>query len=216
MKPVDFDSAFGKLDKNPEMIREYWRDLRASWQASEGALRRTTFYTLALAAVFLLINTKDLKEVTFLGLGLTNLNLIATLIPAVIGYLIYVISINASIATQLGDIHDHLAQHYWPKFYEQNLEVTVRPVGSYAENALIALNTENWLLSRISAWGAMARFLVYTIAPIAFEVYALWRLFNHNEEGLWLESLVTTFAFLMIVASVPNYLFLTKWFMNQF
>jgi hypothetical protein len=63
--------------------------------------------------------------------------------------------------------------------------------------------------------GGMARFLVYTIAPIAFEVYALWRLFNHNEGALWLESLVAAFAFLMIVASTPNYLFLIKWFMDE-
>jgi hypothetical protein len=216
MKSINFDSALGELDKNSDMIREYWRDLRASWQASENSLRRTLFYILALAATFLLLSTKGLGEVTFLGLKVTNLRLVATLIPAVIAYLIYVVSITAAVTMRLATVHDRLAQHYWPNFYGEDLEVAVRPVGSFTETALIALSTKNNVLQNMSAWAGLVRFSIYIIAPIGFEVYALWWLIGHNEEALWLECLVAAFLFLMILASVPNYIFITKWVREEF
>lgn len=54
---IDFTGVLGDLKNNSEMIREYWRDLRASWQASENSMRRTLFYILALATVFILLGT---------------------------------------------------------------------------------------------------------------------------------------------------------------
>lgn len=210
MASVDFPSALGTLDDNSEMIREYWRDLRASWQASENSLRRTLFYILALATAFILLNSKALGSVTFLGLKLTNLDLVATLIPAVIAYLIYVASTNAAIAMELGNIHDRLASHYWPNFYQANLELTVRPVGSFSESTLISENIKNGLLENIAVGASVIRFGIYMVAPIVFEVYALWHLIGRHEEILWLEWLVAAFTVLMTLASTPNYLYLIK------
>ncbi len=211
MKSIDFDSALGRLDDNSEMIREYWRDLRASWEASENSLRRTLFYILALATTFLLLNTKALGEVTFLGLKLTNLGLVATLIPAVIAYLIYVASINAAISMRLCTIHDSLALHYWPDFCSADLEFTIRPVGSFTENALIARGQDNRFVGNMSVWAGLARLVTYMTAPIVFEAYALWRLIAHHEEMLWLKCLVAAFSFIMILACVPNYISSAKW-----
>lgn len=212
---IDFTKALGELDKKPdgsldnnsEMIREYWRDLRASWQASENALRRTLFYILALAAGFILLGTKAVGEVTFLGVTLKNRGLVITLIPAIIAYLIYIESTNATITYRLQQIHDEMAKHYWPSFYSANLELTVRPSGSWGENELVTNEIDNSFLSGIALGGGIARFLIYIFAPILFEVYAFWQVFAHREEALWLGCIVATFSFLAIFVSVPNFIY---------
>jgi hypothetical protein len=207
---VDFRNALGDLDKNSEMIREYWRDLRASWQASENALRRTLFYILALAASFILLGTKDVGELTFLGLTLTNRALVVTLIPAIIAYLIYVVSTNAAITYRLSAVHDGLARCYWPSFYTANLELTVRPSGSIGENELVTNEIDNSFLAGLAMGAGVTRFLIYIFAPILFEVYALWQVFAHGKEALWLECIVATFSFLAILASAPNFIYALK------
>jgi hypothetical protein len=209
---VDFDKALGSLNDNSELIREYWKDLRASWQASESSLRRTLFYILALAASFMLLGTKAVGEVTFLGVQVTNLGLVRTLIPATIAYLIYAASTSTAITVRLAQIHDELAHHYWPNFYNANLELTVRPVGSIAENALVTNEIDNAFLASIATGAGMARFLIYMFVPILFEVYALWQLIAHHKAVLWLECAVAVFSFLMILASMPNFIIALKAF----
>jgi hypothetical protein len=203
---VDFDDALGTLKDNSELIKGYWTDLRASWQASESSLRRTLFYILALAAGFILLSTKAVGEVTLLGVQLTNLGLVRTLIPATIAYLIYVASTSAAITVRLAKIHDQLAEHYWPNFYRANLELTVRPVGSIGENALVTNAIDNAFLSSIATGAGMARFLIYMFVPILFDVYAIWQLVAHHKAVLWLECAVAAFSFLMILASIPNFI----------
>jgi hypothetical protein len=210
VKTLDFDTALGKLDDNSEMIRGYWKDLRDSWRASEDALRRTLFYILVLAAVFMLLQDKAIGNVTFAGLGITNLRLVTTFIPVIISYLIYVSSTNAAIAYRLGTIHDELASHYWPKFYHADLEVTVRPTGSFGESELITLANDNIILSNMSAWAGAGRFLISIFAPIAFEVYALVKVFAQPKAILWLDCLVAIFSFLTFVSCVPNLVFVIK------
>lgn len=209
--PVDFAKALGGLKQNSEMIREYWRDLRASWQASESALRRTLFYILVLAASFMLLNAKAISDVTLLGFQVKNLGIVVTLIPAVIAYLIYVASNNAAITFRLAQIHDNLAHYYWPDFYSENLELTIRPVGSVAETTLVVIGLGNTsFLGKVAGVAGVARFLIYMAAPIVFEVYALWQLFVHHEEILLLECAVATFSFAAILACTPNYIFMAK------
>jgi hypothetical protein len=207
---VDFDEALGELDKNSVMIREYWRDLRASWQASENALRRTFFYILALAVSFMLLGTKAIGEVTFLGFKVTNLGLVGTLIPAVIAYLTYVVSISAAITINLASIHDKLAHHYWPKFYDANLELTVRPTGSLAETALVANAMEENILAKVAGLAGILRLLIYICAPVVFDVYAIWQSLAHHEGILWLNYVVTAFSFVMFLVSVPNFISVVK------
>lgn len=148
--------------------------------------------------------------VTFLGVNVTNRGLLVTLIPAIIAYLIYTISTNAAISFRLGKIHDDLAAHYWPKFYSANLELTVRPSGSIGENELVTNEIDSSFLGSIAMGAGVTRFLVYIFAPIIFEAYALWQLFAHREEILWLECVVAAFSFLMILVSVPNFIFALK------
>jgi hypothetical protein len=213
MASIDFSKALGNLDANSEMIREYWRDLRESWQASENSLRRTLFYIVALATAFLLLHTKAIDRISFLGLEVINLRLVATLIPAVIGYLIYVVSTNAAIAFTLGEIHSGLAKHYWPNFYSADLELTVMPAGAYAENALVSNGLENNFLGGVASWAGITRFLISMFAPIVFDVYALEQLFAQRGGILWLECVVTAVSFFMILASAPNLIYI---FTKQF
>lgn len=204
MPSIDFADALGSLNDNSEMIRGYWKDLRDSWQASESALRRTLFYILALAAAFMLLRAKDITGVSVLGLSVTNLRLVETLIPAVISYLTYAASTNAAIATRLSTIHDQMAEHYWPRLYAAKLELTVRPVGSFAETSLITSDIEESFLSNVSFVAGLGRFLISIFAPIAFEVFTLVILFTQPGGILWLNCAVAAFAFLAIFACVPN------------
>jgi hypothetical protein len=147
---IDFDKALGKLDDNSEMIREYWRDLRASWQASENVLRRTLFYIFALAAAFMLLSIKAVGEVSFLGLKVTNLGLVGAAIPGIVAYLTFIVSTNAAIVLRLGKLHDDIAKHYWSEFCRSDLEVTVRPTGSIGETLLVTNATNSKFIGNIA------------------------------------------------------------------
>jgi hypothetical protein len=204
MPEHDFDESLGQLSANSDMIREYWRDVRANWQASEASLRRTVFYFFALATGFILLGAKGVREITFVGLTVTDLNVVRTLIPVVMAYLAYVVSANAAISLRLRVLHDKLAEHYWNDLYKHNLELAVRPVGSFLDLAMI----ENHIHSKaLSSWvhaGNIVRFLVILAGPTLFEVFALWKLLAQGGGPLWLEIVVAFLSGLLVLASFAN------------
>jgi hypothetical protein len=209
MPKDDFDRSLGRLVDNSDMIREYWRDVRANWQASEASLRRTVFYIVALATAFILLGAKGIGEISFVGLKVTDLNVVRTLIPVVLGYLAYVVSADAAISLRLRHLHDALAKHYWPDFYANDLELPVRPVGSFQDLAVIERHVRNKFLRKGVHAGSIVRFLVILACPALFEVFALWQLLAQEGGVVWLEIVVTVLSAALVLASVPNLVYIS-------
>jgi len=173
---IPFENALGSLEQNGDMIREFWRDVRARWEAAEASLRRTVFYIGVLAMTFVLVLTGGANEISLLGLKFADFDWISLGVPALVGYLSFTTFVNASIAFRLQEVHDRLAQHYWPGMYDNDFELFVRPIGGIADIA--SVSTDSAISNSVSAllrMSSIARFAVLLGAPLAFEAFALFR-----------------------------------------
>lgn len=206
---MDFGQALGDLETASDIIREYQRDLRANWRENEHSLRIIMFYALVLVGIFLLLSTKSSAGITFLGIEVTDLDLVRSLIPAVMAYFIYAASNTVAAIRRFADVHEQLTVHYWPEFYRERLDLTVVPVGSILmETELVTNAIGNKVLGGLAGLAGVTRFATTALAPVAFEAYALWQLISHRQGILWLDYVVLAFVCTMIVACVPNYVYI--------
>lgn len=211
MDRIDFTTAFGPLDANTDVIREYWRDLRANWQAAESSLRRTVFYVGALGLTFALLLNGGLSEVAFLGLKFKDLDFVLLAIPVITGYLTYVAFTLASISARLATAHDDLMMQVWPNAYGHSLDRLVRPVGAFADIAAIADDSalSEFAARCVSAAGVI-RFIGLLGLPVLFELFAIAALVREEPGHAAIRVAVIAVSCVCLIACVPHVYYVGK------
>jgi len=208
---IPFEAALGPLDQNGEMIREFWRDVRDRWEAAEASLRRTVFYIGVLAMTFVLVETGGTSEISLLGLTFADFDWISLGVPVLIAYLSFTTFVNAAIAFRLQEVHDRLAQHYWPGMYDNDFELFVRPIGGIADVASVLMDSAiPYGVSALLRVSVIARFLVLLGAPVAFNVFALTQIWSHDPGTPAARWIVTSLCLLFAAASIPHLIYISK------
>jgi hypothetical protein len=126
----------------------------------------------------------------------------------VIAYFIFSLSLSAGIALRLGRVHDDLCQCYWPEFYSQDLELTLRPSTSFGATGILSNITEHEWLNNMIAFTGGLRFIAYVVGPLAFEVYTLITLGRSSDISTSAFIVATTLTVALLLACLPNMLFL--------
>jgi hypothetical protein len=208
VKDIDFDAAFRRPAQNQDWQLAYAKDLRENWISTESAFSRTTFLVVSLATTFVLISGNEVAEFSVGGMKITNLNIVQGALPVVIAYLTFTLSLAAGIAYWLADTHDALYKHYWTDFHSQDLELTLRPSGSFAATEMLAHATDKIWLGRLVALVGVVRFVAYIGGPLVFETYALATLWRSATVPTAEAVVVSALTVVLLIACVPNLAFL--------
>lgn len=204
MEPIDYQKVFGSPGEHDDWVREYLRDLRQNWAAAEATVTKSVTAIIALATAFLLIAAHGIGEVAIAGVKITRLAPVEAAIPVMITYLFYVTAQNSATSFLLGIVHDELCQYYWPAFYLENLELTLRPVGSLTGVSLTASHVKNEFLANTLAMVGFLRFIVFVIGPFTFAVYAMVALWRQSEMPTVLAALSTGLSSVLLLAVLPS------------
>jgi hypothetical protein len=208
MREIDFTAAFRNPAEHQDWLLAYASDLRENWKSTESAFSRTTFLVVSLAATFVLIGGNEVAEFSVGGMKITNLNVVQGGLPVVIAYLTFTLSLTAGIAFWLASTYDALCKHYWPEFYAQDLELTLRPSSSFAATAILASATGKHWLGNLMGWVGAVRFLAYIVGPVVFEAYALTSLWRSTTVSTLEAVVVSTLTVGLLAACLPNLVFL--------
>lgn len=194
------------------MIREYWRDVRANWQAGEASLRRGVFYIGALAMTFVLAAAGSLTEVTFFGLKFGDFDPLLLGIPVIIGYLSFSNFSTIAVVFRLQEVHDQLTKHYWPVAYDNDFELFVRPVGGVGDTMTLFNDPKMlWDISgSLIRIAGMTRLTVLLGAPVVFEAFSVGQLWWSGVGNAITRSIVSVLCAIFTCLSVPFLVYISK------
>lgn len=200
---IDFERAFGDRDGDSDLVRQVWGDLRVQWYALEASVSRSGFYMLAVASCFYLLGKQGIEEFTILGVKVTDLELVRLSLPLIFAYLMHVASIRLANAWWISDIYSDMSEHFYPGFYENDMEVAFWPVGSVGEATVYRYRMK----STLGAWtifaGIFLRIALAALAPLAFEAYALSEIFQTNEGTVLLPLVVSACSAVLLATAIP-------------
>ncbi len=207
---VDFRSVFGPPGEQPEVVREYLRDLRTNWAGYESSIARSSGLMFGLAAAFLLLSGGSVGTVSLVGVELTSLEIIQASIPVVIGYLAFALVQASALSWRLADTHDELVEYSFPSFYAADLELTLHPPGAFTAQALLRFSTTRPGLGRLVGKLGLLRSAVQLFAPLVFLVYAVVEMWADRVASPVTRSVSTVLTVAMLAAAVPHFLHLAE------
>jgi hypothetical protein len=181
-------------------------DLRTNWTEAEKAITRSLGILVLLGVVFILIDRKGVTEVT-LGLAkVTRLRAIEQVIPAAAAYFYYQLLLLFNEVWMFQEAYNAVYKEVSSDYFSHGLHTFLYPPNSIlasgdrmSEFAEIAAGKPERLFS-----GAFVRPWFALVAPLLFEIYAFWVLFNNfgfRSPVVWL-SVSCTVALLALGAAL--------------
>jgi hypothetical protein len=186
-------AAFATDEGARDYAKEYLAELRTNWREAEKSITRLSTLILALAAVFELVQSSKVGELTLLGVKLSTNNVIRFALPVVIAYLYYALALSFVDADMFCDGHDAVIGKVWPTMHDNEVYGLLYPANSF--NGTVT--RIDYLLTsddRAVRWGdliAIIRPVVMVLAPPLFLIAAYVQLFDRygvHSALLWVSA----------------------------
>jgi hypothetical protein len=188
-----------------DFIRDFLGAVRENWREADKSSTRTLGLMLALFAGFLLISVEAIGEVTLLFVKVTDFSLVRVAIPVLFAYLYVSLLATLNVMVYLWKVHDGLFEYLRPKAYRAHLQRALHPALSAFSGANVLSNaTDSRRLGNAIGNGGVARFYIYVLLPLAFEVYAVWQVLAHPQERFIQAVIASILSIVLVLSSIPN------------
>jgi hypothetical protein len=114
-------------DSSDELKLHYLDWVRDNWASAAGQFRRTTLYIAATVAVFELIRTDTVTEVSVGPVKTGDLTLVFKLLPALAAFLLYEMLTLSYSGNRYGDAYRATLRQIEPKILAEKLDVIAAP-----------------------------------------------------------------------------------------
>jgi hypothetical protein len=199
----NFKIAFADQKDSESAAIAYLHDLRSNWSDCEKSASRASVLVTVLGGISVLINERAVRTVGFGGVDVDKLYLVAAAIPPIVGYLGYVISLNMSIVSRLLVIHDAAYRDLQPKFWQEQLHLTLHPVDSWHSMGTISSAIQMGEFSGRIRLLAFVRVYFLLVLPLGVTLYTLVELWSQSSDHFELALASTVISGLFILAALP-------------
>lgn len=151
---------------------DYIKELRENWSRNNDTQSRDLILLVLLAAIFELISRSAVGKISIGPIEVSDLPIIAKVLPIIIAYLYYDIAVLAAWHDLFSSANTALMSLAYPKAAEEDFDVLLHP----RLHALAApgLPVNSTLLKVVNAFLG----LMILLGAIAFEIYAFYALFH--------------------------------------
>jgi hypothetical protein len=192
-------------------LNDFTTEIRTNWREVEKDLKRSAFLMFVFATVFELLTRGGVAELSLSFVKVTDLGIIQRLLPVAVAYFAYsTVSLLLETAVYLV-VHDACMKTAYPSLSAEDLNRLIWPSNSVllGEARFMYFLEERSIVSRSLDITTAVKLLALVLAPLAFEIYAFWRLFA--QFGFW-NILVWFSAALSLLAFVSIFVLGNTWY----
>ena len=183
------ERAFSDGELSEEAVREILVDLRTSQRDLEQRMRHKATTIAVLAAVFLLLLSENISEVSVTFVKLKNFGPIIAVLPVVISYLGYSYVAHLWDTLFFGFLHDQIIKVRFPILWHNDIEMFLTPSTSVIHRSY---RLELLMKGRVGRLYAFTTYVVHAsvviVAPVPLLAYAYLRISELTGVPGWLSA----------------------------
>ena len=192
-------------EASAKYIHEHLSEIQTNASLAEAAIVRRMLFVLVLAAVFVLLRSASITEISVAQVTVRDVPFLSKLIPVIMSYCFYDIQHLTSMLLLYSITVSLVLTRTSPAIVQHDIEQIVLPPSTFTSEGMLARGTKGAITEIVTVFSILKMTVLAGLGPIAFVVYSqiqLFREFGSRDAWVWLGLVACTL--LIVVGSLSS------------